>query len=434
VRPAAHLQAAIELLTQVDESNASKGLPLDAIIKSYFRARRYAGSKDRRAVRALLFEMLRHWGIGRWWAIEAGLPSDARSWAIGIQSHLGQNLDAFGEGPYAPDPLSEVESAAAARMAQVKAPEWAAANMPPELFDGLKQRYAYAVPSMLNAMAKRAPTTLRVNVSKTTFTRALAALREREIDAQPGVFSATAMHVPTETDMACHPLFTDGAIEVQDEASQLCAAMVNPPPGAIVVDLCAGAGGKALAIAALHPKVKIIACDTSKARLEALQARAERAQVSAIKTVLLPPDFPNASCEALEAIAGQAHHVLVDAPCSSSGTWRRHPEVRWRYKAEDIAAFAALQQQLAIAGAGLLRVGGRLTFATCSLWPQEGEDVFDALTAAQIPLEPIDYRTQISPKAVKKMPETLSNIKECLLVSPHIHGCDGFFVANFKRG
>ncbi|MEM6681549.1 MAG: RsmB/NOP family class I SAM-dependent RNA methyltransferase [Pseudomonadota bacterium] len=433
MQPAAHLQAAIELLDQVHHSNETGGLPIDVLIKAYFKTRRYAGSGDRRKVRDVLFDMLRHWGIGRWWAAAAGLPAEARSWAIGILSQRGDGLAGFGAGPFAPPALSNREAEALARMRGAAATEWATANMPEALFEVMQQRYAYAVPSMVNALAKRAPVTLRVNLAKTTFTRALAALRASDIDAQPGVFSATAIHIPIGTDVSAHPLYLDGHIEVQDEASQLCAALVAPPPGGTVIDLCAGAGGKALAIAALNPKAKIIACDTSKARLDALTERAARAGARSISTVLLPPDFPQQPCPELAAFAHTAHQVLIDAPCSSSGTWRRRPEVRWRYDSAAIARFSGQQRRLCAAGASLLRRGGRLCFATCSLLPQEGEAVFNALQDGQISLEVLDYRTQIPPKAVKKMPETLSNIKECLLVSPHIHGCDGFFAAALKR-
>jgi len=286
---------------------------------------------------------------------------------------------------------------------------------------------------MVNALAKRAPLTLRVNLAKTTFTRALAALRASGIDAQPGVFSATAMHLPVDTDIALHPLYIDGHIEVQDEASQLCAALVKPPPGGTVIDLCAGAGGKALAIAALHPKATVIACDLSRARLSALEERAARAGVASIRTVLLPADYPEQPCEALADYAGAAHQVLIDAPCSSSGTWRRRPDVRWRYDGAAIEAFSAQQRRLCAAGLPLLRRGGRLCFATCSLLPPEGEAVFNALKGSSLAVDVVNYRTQMVTSAVKKMPETLSIIKECLLLSPHIHGCDGFFAAVVKR-
>lgn len=434
MRPQAHLQAVIDLLAAVDESNAAKGLPLDAIIKAYFRKRRYAGSKDRRAIREMLFTVLRLWGVGRWWAAQAGLPETPRSWVLGISAAQGQWLEHFAGDGFGPEALSHVESDALAKMQGQTPPDWAEANMPKALFDAMQSRYAYALPSMLSALDKRAPLTLRINTAQTTFTQAMARLRGTDIACEPGVFAQSAMHVAAETDLTKHPLMLDGHIEVQDEASQLCAAMVTPPPGGTVVDLCAGAGGKALAIAALNPKTRIVACDVSAARLEALKERAARAQVTNIECVVVPRNFPeDLGPQLLSDISGKVHQVLVDAPCGGSGTWRRHPEARWRYEAEQISDFSALQLRLARAGAAMLRPGGRLTFATCSLLPLEGEGVYQALLDGDKALRAVDYRTQIHPKMVKKMPETLSNIKECLLVSPHIHGCDGFFVGTLKR-
>lgn len=433
MRPQAHLQAVIELLGAVDESNKSKGLPLDALIKAYFRKRRYAGSKDRRAVREILYEVMRRWGIGRWWAGEAGLEPTPRNWVLGLAATDGHWLEHFKGDGFGPEALSADETAALEKMKDAKAPEWAEANMPEALHREMVARYAYALPSMLNALNKRAGLTLRVNSANMPYTRAMAQLRESDILAEPGVFAGTAMYVPAETNLSEHELMTEGHIEVQDEASQLCAAMITPPPGGVVVDLCAGAGGKALAIAAANPKVRIIACDISAARLDILKQRAERAGVKTIETLVLPEGYPEVPSPELQALAGSVHQVLVDAPCGGSGTWRRHPETRWRYDGAEVEAFSKVQYSLASAGAGLLRAGGRLTFATCSLLPREGEHVFEALKNSGLGLGPVDYRTQIDPKLVKKMPETLSNIKECLLVSPHIHSCDGFFVATLKR-
>lgn len=433
MRPAAHLQAVIDLLGAVDDSNTAKGLPLDALIKAYFRKRRYAGSKDRRAVREMLYEGLRNWGLGRWWVSDAGLEPTPRSWMLGLAADQGKWLEHFSGDGFGPEALSEAESAAIDKMKGAQAPDWAQANMPEALHQDMVARYAYALPSMLNSLNKRAGLTLRVNAAKMPYTRVLARLRDSDIMGEPGVFASTAMYVPAETDLSKHELMTEGHIEVQDEASQLCAAMVTPPPGGVVVDLCAGAGGKALAIAASNPKVRIIACDVSASRLDSLKERAERAGCTTIETLVLPEGYPSVPSPDLEALAGGVHQVLVDAPCGGSGTWRRHPETRWRYDGPQIEAFAKVQLALATSAVSLLRTGGRLTFATCSLLPKEGEDIFVALKNGRFGLSPVDYRSQMDPKLVKKMPETLSNIKECLLVSPHIHGCDGFFAATFKR-
>ncbi|MEO0412966.1 MAG: RsmB/NOP family class I SAM-dependent RNA methyltransferase [Pseudomonadota bacterium] len=432
--PDARLQAAIELLDEVDESNRQKGLPVDELIRGYFRKRRYAGSKDRRAVRALLFDMLRDWGRARWLAEAVHLPPVARSHALGFAVLNGQGLiDLFGASTYGPHRLDIDEMTAVGRMDAARAtlPDYAVQNVPEDVFQALCERYGDALETVLPAPNERAPLTLRTNENTTQADTLLGLIEEAGHAAILGAYALGAVVLPQAYEVKQMSWVEDGLAEVQDEASQLCALMVSPPPGSTVVDLCAGAGGKALAIAARHPKVKVVACDVSEKRLAELKLRAERAKLDNIDVITLPSAYPNQDAPDLAKIAGAAHWVLVDAPCGSSGTWRRHPALRYRYSVEDIQGFAQKQLSLARAGVSLLRQGGRLTFATCSILPQEGEGVLSALLSQENGLSPIAYEALLS-GCVKKMPDTLSNIKEWLLLSPPMHDCDGFFCGTMR--
>ncbi|MEM7568321.1 MAG: RsmB/NOP family class I SAM-dependent RNA methyltransferase [Pseudomonadota bacterium] len=429
MRPDARLQAAIELLDLVDESNQQKGLPVDALIRSYFRKRRYAGSGDRRAVRALLFDILRQWGVCRALASRGCLEANARSHVIAYGACFETDLlSQFGAGPHGPSALSSDEDTLVhhAKDWRQDVSKAAQLNVPEDVFTLLAD--ARDVHDFIPKPEDRAPLTLRTNKPSELINE----LKVAGYNAEQTPYSPDGLFLPDVHDIPDLAVVQQGLAEVQDEASQLCSLMVSPPPGAVVVDLCAGAGGKALAIAARHPKVKIVACDISKKRLSALSERAARAGVENIEVLALPSDFPSTVPTEIEALSNKAHWVLVDAPCSSSGTWRRHPALRHRYTASDIARFSAEQARLARAGLALVRPGGRLTFATCSVLQEEGEAVMADLRGSDSALEPVDYRALLS-GCVKKMPDTLSKIKEWLLLSPVKHGCDGFFCATVRR-
>lgn len=433
--PGAHLQAAIELLGLIDESNRTKGQTSAAILKSYFKTRRYAGSRDRRAIRSLVFDILRDWERCLWLVHAADMPSQPRNLAIAYAAAQSEStFSGFGADRYSPPALAMEELAAVGKMQQAlpNTPRHAALNVPEDLYALLEARYGDDTPALAASLNTRAPIMLRLNTPQADNESLATSLASQNLEARGAAFLPNAMQIEDANDVQTLACVQDGLAEVQDEASQLCAASVNPPPGGLVIDLCAGAGGKALAIASRHPKVRILACDISKKRLAELAKRAERAGARNITTVLLPADYPAQACPELQAIVGEAHWALVDAPCSSSGTWRRRPEVRFRYSAADIETFAALQSRLLAAASTLVRAGGKVTYASCSLLPQEGEQRMEAFLGETKGLEAVDYQSLLRSN-VKKMPETLSNIKEWLLLSPDIHGCDGFFCATVRR-
>ncbi len=300
--PAARLQAVIEVLDEVIVSAREDGPPADAIVTRYFRHRRYAGSKDRRAVRELVFRAIRR---------SAERPESGRSAVLGLTKDEPALSDLFGQ-PRGPDPLEENEAAAEASLI----PAWLSPELSPRVSrDEWRQ------------LLERAPLDLRVNGAR--------ASRDDLLGAFPGgaptPISPFGIRLPSDSRIDDHPAFEGGLVEVQDEGSQLIAIACEPAAGERIIDLCAGAGGKSLALAGLAPDATILATDSNRLRLSKLAPRAKRAG-AAVDTQLLSQ--PNELLE-LEDWRGNSHLVLVDAPCSGSGTWRRNPEGRWRLTPED---------------------------------------------------------------------------------------------------
>jgi 16S rRNA (cytosine967-C5)-methyltransferase len=337
--PAARLQAAIEILDEVIASAASDGPPADTIVTRYFKQRRYAGSKDRRAVRELVFRAVRR---------SAERPMSGRSAVLGLVEDEPELAELFGE-PRGPEIRGQEEVAAPASAV----PAW----LIPELSPLVAQ-------DEWLPLLERAPLDLRVNVSRTTREAMLAEFA----GAEPTPISPWGMRLPSDTRIDDHPAYEAGLVEVQDEGSQLIAFACAPQPGERVIDLCAGAGGKSLALAAVEPQALVLATDSNRARLSKLGPRAERAHAGLETRLLNPPH----ELDQLADWRGKADLVLVDAPCSGSGTWRRNPEGRWRLMPDRLDRLVAVQKRLLDIAAELVRPGGRLIYGVCSLLSREG--------------------------------------------------------------
>jgi len=387
--PAARLQAAIEILEEVIASAQADGPSADSIVTRYFKHRRYAGSKDRRAVRELVFRAIRRSGE---------LPESARAAVLGMAEDEPGLLDLFGEAR-GPEPVNANESPAPASFV----PHWLEVELSP-----------LVRPDEWPALLERAPLDLRVNVARTSRDELLSQLP----NATPTPLSPWGVRLPPESKVDDHPAYEAGLIEVQDEGSQLIALACEPDEGESIIDLCGGAGGKSLALVAAAPGARILATDSNRMRLSKLPQRAQRAQV-AIETRLLNP--PNELVE-LDDWRGKADVVLVDAPCSGSGTWRRNPEGRWRLTPERLDRLVGVQQRLLDIGAELVRPGGRLVYAVCSLLSREG--------ASQIQ----DFQTRHSSWISQDAP-IAGGRSDGLgrLLTPGHDRTDGFFVARLGR-
>jgi 16S rRNA (cytosine967-C5)-methyltransferase len=390
--PAARAQAAIELLDGIIASARDGGAAADTLIARYFKTRRYAGSKDRRAVRELIYAAIRRAGER---------PSSGRAALLGLAKVRPELSETFDGSPHGPAPLGEDEEVAEAGVA----PRWLTKRLRVSLA-------REELPPLLD----RAPLDLRVNRLKATREDVMALLP----DASAGEHSPDALRLPEGSAVETLPAWEQGLIEIQDEGSQLIALACGAAAGMTVIDLCAGAGGKTLALAAAMGNVgRLIACDVDRARLSRLTPRAERAGVTNIATRLLDP---GREALALGDLAGAADVVLVDAPCSGTGTWRRNPEARWRLTPARVDRLKGLQVQLLDLAASLVRPGGHLVYAVCSLLDEEGADQI----AAFLMRHP-EWRADPEPFGAGRRHGAGR------LLTPARDRTDGFFVARLGR-
>ena len=391
--PAARVQTAIEILDQIAAAAREGGAPADAIFAEAMRARRYAGSKDRRAIRELVYAAIR--------AVRS-VPDSGRAAMLALADQDADMAALFDGAPYAPVPISADEPRAELGLA---------AGALIELFDPLVGAEEHA------AMLARAPLDLRANRTRTDRT----ALAELLGAGEPIAGTRDGLRLPAEFAAAQTPAYADGLFEVQDAASQIAAEALGAADGMTVVDLCAGAGGKTLALAAAAPGARIIACDINRARLQQLNPRAERAGAGNIETRLLNPGQESAM---LSDLIGLADAVIVDAPCSGSGTWRRSPELRWRLTPQRLARHRSEQAALLALGAALVRPGGVLIYATCSVLAGEGRDQIAAFLAAQNGTWRADFGA---------LPDGIGRrAGDGLLMTPHHDGTDGFYLARLQ--
>ncbi|MCU0948350.1 MAG: RsmB/NOP family class I SAM-dependent RNA methyltransferase [Porphyrobacter sp.] len=386
--PAARVQSAIDLLDAVIAAARSQGAPADRILADWFKAHRFAGSKDRRAIRDLVYDAIRACGP---------VPASGRAAMLRlaeVRPDLAVLFDGSAYGPVAIVPGEPVADGGAA-------PAWLSQML---AASGVDQ-------AVMEALSARAPLDVRVNALKTDRARLALPQAGQLLGVSHG------LRFPSGTPVESWPEYAQGLIEVQDFGSQLIVDALPVAPGDTIIDLCAGAGGKTLALAArLGNAGVLIAADTNKRRLGNLAPRAARAGAEVAHTVLLDP---GREMQALVPWQASADHVLVDAPCSGSGTWRRSPEARWRLDPPGLARLTALQDHVLDVAAELLRPGGTIGFVTCSLLDAEGADRIAAFLARHP-----EWTT--APLAIAA-PTTAHGHGERL--DPVTTGSDGFFVA-----
>ena len=327
----------------------------------------------------------------------------------------GKDVQALFSGlPRGPASLSEEEVQALEIPPLDPPPLWVQAEFPAFLEEALQQRFGSSLLPEMTAMQQRAPIDLRVNTLKADPAKIAEALRAQGFAAEAVPYAATGLRIPPgASGLERTTLFGDGAFEFQDEAAQIACTLTDVLPGMNVCDLAAGAGGKSLALAAIMKNQgQIIAGDVAANRLAQLGPRAARAGVSIIQTTLRP--------------TGLFDRVLVDAPCSGSGTWRRQPDQKWRLTRERLAKLEGLQDELLDRGARLLAPGGRLVYATCSVLSWENEERITAFLARNP-----DF-TVIPAKSVwNQLPDRppLTGMGEFFQASPYMTQTDGFFAA-----
>ncbi len=388
--PSARVQAAIEILDEVIASVRQDGAPADTIVTRYFKSRRYAGSKDRRAVRELVFRAIRRSGE---------VPAKGRSAMLGLADDDAELLELFDGSPHGPAVREPAEGVAAPSAV----PQWI-----------IPLLSSHVTEDEWPALLERAPIDLRVNAARAGRDELVAQFE----GAEPTPHSPWGLRLAADTRVDELPAFLEGLVEIQDEGSQLIALACQSPDASKFLDLCAGAGGKALALAAAAPARRVIATDTNRARLAQLPLRAQRAGAE-IEVRLLDGGRER---EQLGDLVGQCDIVLVDAPCSGSGTWRRNPEGRWRLSPDRLDRLVKLQQHLLDIAEPLVKPGGALVYATCSIIRAEGTD------------QARNFLGRHSSWIVQDMPfEGGRADGPGRLLTPSHDATDGFFVARFAK-
>ncbi|HVL72942.1 MAG TPA: RsmB/NOP family class I SAM-dependent RNA methyltransferase [Beijerinckiaceae bacterium] len=424
--PAARLSAAIEVLADLE----TRRRPVADALKDWGLSHRFAGSKDRAAIASLVYDALRRRASAAW-VMGAEAPRAILLGMLALQRGLGpEAIAALCSGErFAPEPLSEDERARLAAPSLDGAPAHVAGDFPEWIAPSLARVFGDDLVPEARALATRAPVDIRVNTLKATRDRvreALAHLSPAETPHAPH-----GLRIPIGEDgrgpaLQSEPEFLKGLFEIQDEGSQLAALIAGARPGEQVVDLCAGGGGKTLALAAaMENRGQIYATDLDARRLAPIHERVARAGARNVQV-----RTPRARADAVGDLDGTADLVLVDAPCTGVGTWRRNPDAKWRLRPGSLEARLKEQDAALARAARLVRPGGRIAYVTCSVLPEENDEAVERALAAHPDLRPGgDPREGRGALAALPVRRTSHGIQ----MSPRLTGTDGFYVAVLTR-
>jgi 16S rRNA (cytosine967-C5)-methyltransferase len=429
--PAARLSAAIELIDTID----AQRVPAAKALKEWGTAHRYAGSGDRAGISGLIWDVLRRRASSAW-LMDADTP---RARVLGmLKLERGMNVDTIAAlcdgGRFAPEPLTSAEQAALASRTLAEAPAHVAGDYPEWLDGYLAQAFGDNRVAEATAMASRAPLDLRVNTLKAEREKVLRSVAH--LGAQPTPWSPIGLRIELGADarnpgVHAEEDFIKGAIEVQDEGSQLAALLSAAKPGEQVIDLCAGAGGKTLALAAMMKgKGRLIATDHDKRQLAPIYERLSRAGVhnADIRT-------PKGDDDPLADIRASADLVVIDAPCTGTGTWRRNPDAKWRMRPGALEVRLKDQIEVLDRAAPLVKPGGRIAYITCSVLPPENAEQVRSFIGRHPEFSvapPAQTATVLWDKAEDFAAAALE-LPEGWLMTPRRTGTDGFFVSVLTR-
>jgi 16S rRNA (cytosine967-C5)-methyltransferase len=417
-----HPNALLELNAELLRAVLKLDQPADGIVSAFFRQHRGLGARERHTLAETTYTVLRQRLLLQHLAQSGSGPLERRLAILGWQGG-----DVFRRGALAEHEqrwLSEIE-----KIDRSSLPEKLRHNLPDWLAAPLQQQLGDDFWPLVQALSDPAPLDLRVNLVKAKREDVLAALASAGIEAMPTPYSPWGLRVQGKPALNKMALFTGGAIEVQDEGSQLLALLTDPKRGEMVVDFCAGAGGKTLALgAAMRNTGRLYAFDVSGHRLDALKPRLARSGLSNVH----PAQIAHERDERIKRLAGKIDRVLVDAPCSGLGTLRRNPDLKWRQSPKSVEELQAKQAAILAGAARLLKPGGRLVYATCSLLAAENEVIADAFTAERAAdFQPVPVATALEAARVPA-PEFLVS-GAYLRLWPHRHQTDGFFAAVWER-
>lgn len=419
------IQSALEILAIFEEDLR----PIDRICQYYFKERPYLGSKDRRGISELVYDIMRHRSLLAYWAKELKLPQTYRSFLL-IYFRKEPLAALFSGDKFSPPRLSEKEKKALKRCPEnLNDP-----SLPPSIIYGypawmeasLVAAFGERLGEELAALSQRAPFDLRANPLIATRSEVQKNLEQEGLSTASTPFSPLGLRTQQRFALDQTELFKQGQVEVQDEGSQLICFLTDVKPAHQVMDFCAGAGGKTLLLSALmNNKGHIVATDIHDKRLQEARKRLRRAKVE------------NAHCKviahendiSLARYYNKMDRVLVDAPCSGAGTWRRNPDLKWRFTARDLKDINYKQQSILQAAALCVKQGGRLIYATCSIFAEENEHQIEKF----LMLNPSFKLLSIKPIWEEKLEALCPCAGPYLRLSPYKHDTDGFFAAILEK-
>ena len=431
--PGARVAATIELLDAIMDgaSGIGRGRPADLVANAFFRARRFIGGGDRRAVSERVWAILRRYGQLQWWLERARHPERGGRALAEADLMLAEGLTVdqvaqlFDGGTYRPHQLDEAEMRALRQMEghslpHPEQPDWVRLNVQEWVAPHLQEAYGAAWGREIAALETPPPVDLRVNRLKATVEEAQRELARENIETERMRYAPDGLRLKRRLSIVAGDAFQNGLVEIQDEGSQIVAALVDARPGMQVMDYCAGAGGKTLAIAAgMNNKGRVVAMDVLETRLDRSAQRLRRAGAHNVERRSIGDN-----AKWLKRQKGTFDRVLVDAPCTGTGTWRRNPDGRWTLRRRDLEELVPKQAEILDAAAKLVKPGGNLVYATCSVLPAENERQIEAFLARHPDFEALPV--------AEVFPE-LANDTPFLRLSPLGHGTDGFFAAVLGR-
>jgi 16S rRNA (cytosine967-C5)-methyltransferase len=427
--PAGRVSAAIEVLADI----AERKRPASEALKDWGLGHRFAGSGDRAAIGNLVFDCLRKWASV---AYAMGENSPRASVLRTLVTEWGMTPDevaALCDGSrFAPAPLTEAEHEGLARTLPEDAPAHVRGDYPEWLAEAFADVFGDRAAAEGDALAAHAPVDLRVNTLKAGRDKVLKSLARFEAVATP--YASAGIRIAPRQGPARSPHVEaeaghgKGWFEVQDEGSQVAALMTGAGPKQQVIDLCAGAGGKTLALAAqMENTGQLYAYDADRLRLRPIFERLKRAGARNVQVL------PAGEAEALALLEGKMDLVVIDAPCTGSGVWRRRPDAKWRLSPDMLESRLAEQAAVLDQGAALVKPGGRLAYITCSVLPQENSAQVSAFRARHPDFAVVPWRSLWEAAIPVGAPGSADGSEETLLMTPLSHGTDGFFVAVLER-
>ena len=427
--PAARLSAAIELIDTID----AQRVPAAKALKEWGTAHRYAGSGDRAGISGLIWDVLRRRASSAW-LMDADTP---RARVLGmLKLERGMNVDTIAAlcdgGRFAPEPLTSAEQAALTSRTLAEAPPHVAGDYPEWLAPAFAESFGAEAAEAGRALAERAPVDLRVNVLKSSQEKALAALAHLLPVATP--LSPIGLRIAVRADgrgvaLSAEPAYVRGLVEVQDEGSQLATLLSGAKPGQQVLDLCAGAGGKTLAMAGMMANQgQIYATDTDGRRLAPIFSRLERSGARNVQV-----RAPRGAQEILRDLEGRCDLVFVDAPCSGTGAWRRSPDAKWRMRPGALEQRIKDQIETLETAARYVKPGGRIVYVTCSVLEAENEDRITSFLEARADFLPLDAAHMARAAGLPALVEHASRLGAGLRLDPLRTATDGFYIAALTR-